>query len=118
VRLAATEWQDSGLVFTDGQGRPIDQYRLRRTFKRLLADAGLPTVNPYSLRRTMASIMHALGVPAKVIASRMGHEDTQVLFRHYIKEFDAQDREAAESMAAALRAARGTRRAHAEGEDG
>jgi len=26
--------------------------------------------------------------------------------RHYVKEFDAQDREAAESMAAALRAAR------------
>ncbi len=118
VRLAAAEWQDNGLVFTDGEGRPVDQYSLRRAFKRLLADAELPAVNLYSLRRTMASIMHALGVPPKVIASRMGHADTQVLFRHYIKEFDAQDREAAESMAAALRAARGTRRAHAEGEDG
>jgi integrase len=107
-------------VFTDGHGRPIDQYRLRRTFKRLLEDAGLPVVNLYSLRRTMASIMHALGVPPKVIASRMGHADTQVLFRHYIKEYDAQDREAAESMAAALREARqhGTRGARAEGEDG
>jgi integrase len=118
LRLAAKEWQDSGLVFTDAHGRPIDQYRLRRTFKRLLEDAGLPVVNLYSLRRTMASIMHALGIPSKVIASRMGHADTQVLFRHYIKEFDTQDRDAAESMAAALRAARGTRRAHAEGEDG
>ncbi len=113
ARLAAAGWEDTGLVFTDGQGRPIDQYRLRRTFKRLLEDAGLPVVNLYSLRRTMASIMHALGVPSKVIASRMGHADTQVLFRHYIKEFDAQDREAAESMAAALRAARGKGRADA-----
>jgi integrase len=119
ARLAAAEWEDNGLVFTDGQGRPIDLYRLRRTFKRLLEDAGLPVVNLYSLRRTMASIMHALGVPAKTIASRMGHADTHVLFRHYIKEFDAQDRAAAESMAAALReaGARGTRRAHAEGEN-
>ncbi|HXM57888.1 MAG TPA: hypothetical protein VOB72_21005 [Candidatus Dormibacteraeota bacterium] len=76
----------------------------------------MPAVNLYSLRRTMASIMHALRVPPKTIASRMGHADTQVLFRHYIKEFDAQDREAAESMAAALREARarGTRTAHAE----
>lgn len=106
TRLAAAEWEDSGLVFTDGHGRPIHQYRLRRTFKRLLEDAGLPVVNLYSPRRTMASIMHALGVPPKVIASRMGHADTQVLFRHYIKEFDGQDRKAAESMAAALRAAR------------
>jgi len=105
ARLAAAEWEDSGLMFTDGNGRPIDQYRLRRTFKRLMEDAGLPVVNLYSLRRTMASIMHALGVPPKVIASRMGHAATQVLFRHYIKEFDAQDREAADSMAAALREA-------------
>jgi integrase len=120
VRLAAAEWGDNGLVFADGQGRPIDQYRLRRTLKRLLEDAGLPVVNLYSLRRTMASIMHALGVPPKVIASRMGHADTQVLFRHYIKEFDTQDREAAESMAAALREARGrgARGIHAEGDDG
>ena len=54
----------------------------------------------------MASIMHALEVPAKTIASRMGHADTQVLVRHYNREFDAQDREAAQSMAAALREAR------------
>ncbi|TMC10909.1 MAG: site-specific integrase, partial [Chloroflexi bacterium] len=74
VRLAAADWRDNGLVFTDGQGGPIDQYRLRRTFKRLLEDAGLPVVNLYSLRRTMASIMHALGVPSKTIASRMGHD--------------------------------------------
>jgi integrase len=91
---------------------PLDQYRLRRSFYALLKAAALPKVNLYSLRRTMASIMHALGVPPKVIASRMGHADTQVLFRHYIKEFEAQDAEAAQSMAAALRKARGTRRAH------
>ena len=65
----------------------------------------------------MASIMHALRVPPKTIASRMGHADTQVLFKHYIKEFDEQDREAAESMAAALREAQCTSSAHAEGED-
>jgi len=44
---------------------------------------------------TIASIMHALGVPPKVIASRLGHASTQVLFKHYMKEFEAQDREAA-----------------------
>jgi integrase len=102
VRLKASEWEDWGLVFTDERGRPLDQYRLRRSFAALLRAAGLPKVNLYSLRRTMASIMHALGVPPKVIAARMGHADTGVLFRHYIKAFEAQDREAAETMAAAL----------------
>jgi integrase len=102
VRLKAERWEDWGLVFTDDRGRPLDQYRLRRSFSSLLKAAGLPKVNLYSLRRTMASIMHALGVPAKVIAARMGHADTGVLFRHYIREFESQDREAAEAMAVAL----------------
>ena len=45
------------------------------------------------------------------IASRMGHVDTEVLFKHYIREFEAQDAEAAESMAAAIRKARRIERA-------
>ncbi len=64
----------------------------------------------------MASIMHALGVPPKVIASRMGHADTQVLFKHYSREFEAQDVSAAESMAAAIREARRIEHRHAEGD--
>jgi hypothetical protein len=58
--------------------------------------------------------MHALSVPPKVIASRLGHADTQVLFEHYVKEFEAQDREAAVALEDALRQARGTRMGHAE----
>ena len=113
---AGAVWEDRGLVFTNDRGRPLDQYRLRRSFYALLRAAELPKVNLYSLRRTMASIMHALGVPPKVIASRMGHADTQVLFKHYIREFEAQDAAAAESMAAAIREARRTGHRHAEGD--
>ena len=61
----------------------------------------------------MASLMHALGVPPKVIASRLGHADTQVLFEHYVKEFEAQDQEAAAALEDALIQARGTRKGHA-----
>ena len=106
---AGTAWEDWGLIFTDEIGRPIDQYRLRRSFYRLLKEAGLPRVNLYSLRRTMASIMHALRIPAKVIAERMGHAGTQVLFDYYIKVFDAQEREATEALGAALRGQHVTR---------
>ncbi len=117
LRLQAGEaWEDHGLVFTDDRGRPLDQYRLRRSFYALLQAAALPKVNLYSLRRTMASIMHALGVPPKVIALRMGHADTQVLFKHYIREFEAQDVSAAESMAAAIREARRIEHRQAEGD--
>lgn len=117
LRLMAGEaWEDRDLVFTDNRGRPLDQYRLRRSFYALLRDAALPKVNLYSLRRTMASIMHALVVPPKVIASRMGHADTQVLFKHYIREFEAQDAAAAESMAKAIREARRIQPPHAEGD--
>jgi hypothetical protein len=66
----------------------------------------------------MASIMHVLRVPPKVIPTRLGHADPQVLFRHYIKEHEEQDREAAEGMVAALRGTQWTRSAHAEAEEG
>ena len=49
--------------------------------------------------------------PRSFIASRMGHADTQVLFRPYIKEFDAQDREAAREHVRTSRAARAAREA-------
>jgi len=29
---AGAAWQDGGLAFTDDYGRPLDQYRLRRSF--------------------------------------------------------------------------------------
>ena len=90
--------------------------RARRSFYAVLRAAGLLKGNLYRLRRTMASIMHALGVPPKVTASRMGHADTQVLFKHYIREFDAQDVYAAESMAAAIREARRIEHRQAEGD--
>ncbi|MBO0704435.1 MAG: site-specific integrase, partial [Candidatus Dormibacteraeota bacterium] len=116
--VAGDAWEDWGLVFADPGGRPLDYYRVRRDFRSLLESAGLPEVTPYSLRRTMASIMHALGYPAGTIAARMGHADTQVLFRHYIKEFEEQDREAAEGMAAALRGRQRTRSALETAEEG
>jgi integrase len=103
---AGAAWQDRGSVFTDDYGRSLDQCRLRRSSTRCFELPSCPKVNLYSLRRTMASVMHALGVPPKVIATRMGHADTQVLFKHYIREFEAQDAAAAESMAAAIREAR------------
>ena len=53
--------------------------------------AGLPQVNLYTLM-TMASIMHALGVPPKVIASRLGHASTPSAFQAL---HEGQDREAA-----------------------
>jgi hypothetical protein len=83
-----------------------------------LAGLGLDRSHARDVERRFEALVP--GVPPKVIASRMGHADAQVLFRHYIKEFDAQDREAAETMAAALREAgrRATRRAHVDGDDG
>jgi integrase len=49
VRLrAGAAWDDNGLAFTDDRGRPLDQYRLRRSFYALLKAAGLPKVNLYS----------------------------------------------------------------------
>lgn len=67
-------------------------------------------------RRLWTGSRSPLKVPPKVIAARLGHADTQVLFEHYVKEFEEQDRQAGEALHEALRAARGTRMGHAEGD--
>src|SRR5262249_41128292 len=93
--------------------RPSDQYRLRRRFHQLLRAAGLPQVNFYTLM-TIGSIMHALGVPPKVIACRLGHASTQVLFKHYMKDRNGSPAAAGCRLEDALRRTRGTLMGHGE----
>lgn len=67
------KWQDTGLVFTTRHGTPIEPSDLHGGFKRILADAKLPTMRFHDLRHSAATILVASGVPLKVIQTLLGH---------------------------------------------
>jgi len=61
---AGDGWIDTGFVFTTRTGRPIDPHNLSRSFDRIVAAAGLPPIVFHDLRRTAATLLKDLGVPA------------------------------------------------------
>ncbi len=77
------DWKSKhDLVFTDTTGNAVyERHLTTRTFKVVLKEAGLPTdFRLYDLRHTCATLLLVAGVPAKVVAERLGHASvTQTL---------------------------------------
>lgn len=82
-QLAARTWTDSGLVFCNEVGGPMDPANLRRTFRGATEKAGLGRGTPNELRHSAASLMSAAGVPLEEIADVLGHSSTRMLEQHY-----------------------------------
>jgi integrase len=87
-RLAADDWQDSGLVFTTAAGTAIDAANGRRDLRPALAlvpgiDPGEWT--PRELRHLFVSVLSDAGIPVEQIAQLVGHSGTTVtelVYRH------------------------------------
>lgn len=79
--LWSQEWP--GLVFTTELGTPVELSNLRRSFNRVLDDAGLPRVRLYDLRHTATSIASAHGARLEEISDMLGHVDTRMAMRTY-----------------------------------
>jgi integrase len=60
-------------VFTDGDGDPVHPHGLYQTFKRIVANAGVPEIRFHELRHTHGSLLIKDGVPVKVVSERLGH---------------------------------------------
>ena len=85
-RLAAGRYwsQDwPGLVFTSEAGTPMHPSNCRRAFTALCEQAHVPTVTPYELRHTAASLLIDAGVPPYEVADQLGHTDLRMIERHY-----------------------------------
>ena len=62
------------LVFVAKRGGPIHESKfVRRYFKPLLKEAGLPNIRLYDLRHTAATLALAAGVSPKIISEQLGH---------------------------------------------
>jgi len=66
------QWRD--LVFKSRYGTPIEPSNLTKTFKSLLAKAGLPrTIRIHDMRHTSATLGLNSGVDLKTVSDRLGH---------------------------------------------
>lgn len=71
--LAANLWTDTGYIFTDPWGRPVDPDRVTHEFKTVAGAAGLPKMNLHQLRHGAATLMLTQGVPLKIVQETLGH---------------------------------------------
>ena len=97
--LAGQLWQDHDLVFCNAFGRPLDGNNIReRSFKRLLAKAGLAPMRFHDLRHAAASLLLAEGVGVKVISEMLGHADITVTLKVYAHLMPTAQEQAAGAM--------------------
>lgn len=83
-RLAAgPDWKDEDLVFPNESGGARRQSTLRAAWRSLLERAELPSMRPYDLRHSCASLLLAAGENIKTIQERLGHADVSMTLRTY-----------------------------------
>lgn len=94
-----------GLVFCRSNGQPLAGTSITREFQAHLKRAGLPSIRFHNLRHGNATILLAAGVPVHVVSERLGHADERITLTVYSHVIPKQRREAADVLAAVLRAA-------------
>ncbi len=99
-RLAVgPHWQDSGLVFTWPDGRPIHPHRFSKWFEQHARAAGLPKIRLHDVRHSYATAALAAGVPAKVVSERLGHANIAITMDTYSHVLPGLDAHAAGTVA-------------------
>ncbi|MEV0269786.1 site-specific integrase [Hamadaea sp. NPDC050747] len=99
ARLRGFAWHDTGMVFTDTEGRPLHPAAITAKFKKLAEAAGLPPIRLHDLRHGAASIAHAAGVDITTISKQLGHSSIQITADTYTEVFTEVDLAAAETTA-------------------
>jgi integrase len=77
-------WQDFGLVFPNGLGRPMEPRDfLFSHFRPLLVAAGLPPITFHALRHTAATLLLGQGEHPKVVQELLGHAQVSITLDRY-----------------------------------
>lgn len=91
--------EPSALVFAQPDGAPLNPGLFSDRFNRLVKAAGLPPIRVHDLRHSHASLGLASGVPAKVMANRLGHSSVSITLDTYSHVLPQQSKEAASRIA-------------------
>ena len=75
---AANQWRDSGLVFTNELGGPVDPRNLLRVIEAAAKTAGVEGVGVHTLRHSAAVGWLEAGVHIKADADMLGHSSISI----------------------------------------
>lgn len=95
-------WQEHGVVFDRGDGRPVAPRTVEATMTSRVRRLGLPALTPHGLRHTHATALLTAGVPVHVVRQRLGHESARITLDVYAHVLPGDDRSAAERFAGLL----------------
>ena len=70
-------------MFTDGDGRPVHPHAVYQAFRRIVHNAGVPTIRFHDLRHTHGSLLIKDGIPVKVVSERLGHANIALTMQTY-----------------------------------
>jgi len=108
--IQALQWQQErqvnpgkdDLVFTSDQGTPVYDSTVRRHWADICERLGIPPMHWHDIRHSAAVLMLQAGVPAEVVAWRLGHSSMNMVVRIYGWTSTARYEDAAEAMTAVL----------------
>ena len=81
--------EENDLIFPSDIGTISNRDNLRKDFKRLLKESGLPAIRFHDLRHTGASLLLNNGIPVIIVSRRLGHARPSItldVYGHLIPE--------------------------------
>lgn len=84
-------WKDSGYLFVQEDGGPMNPDSLTNWLSKFAKRHGLPNVHPHKFRHTMASLLYFNGLDSISISKRLGHakvSTTTDIYSHIIEQAD------------------------------
>jgi integrase len=94
-----SEYNLSGYLFTNLNGGSMAPDRLSRTFRALIAEAGLPPIRLHDLRHGAATLALAAGVDLRVVQEMLGHSSIVLTADTYTSVLPEVAHSAAEKVA-------------------
>jgi integrase len=99
---AGSEWTNSGLVFTDEAGGPVEPGAVLASIMAAATKAGIKDVGVHTLRHSAAVAWLEAGVHIKAVADLLGHSSISITGDIYGHTSDATTRAAVEGLSGAL----------------
>jgi integrase len=81
--VAGPLWQNTGYVFTQADGTPVDPESVSKDFCAIVRKAGLPHLTLHGLRHAHATGLMVTGANPKVVSERLGHSNIAITMDIY-----------------------------------
>ena len=88
-------WDNSGYVFTNPDGSPMDPDRISKEFPKLVKAHRLPHLTFHGLRHAHATLALTAGINPKIVSERLGHSSVAVTMDIYSHVLPGMQEEAA-----------------------